>query len=92
MQKKSIPFVQNCYHDIEDEDRAAEYLEDALPILGEVVMSATAVERLIGFLICEMPCDRTESPGRIVTQKLMFSGKLDLFKRLISIIRIRLSS
>ena len=25
MQKKSIPFVQNIYHDIEDEDRAAEY-------------------------------------------------------------------
>lgn len=82
MQKKSIPFVQNIYHDIEDEDRAAEYLDDALPLIGEVVMCATALERSIGSCICEMITDRTDGPGLIVIQKLQFSGKLDLLKRL----------
>lgn len=82
MQKKLTPFVQNLSHEIEDEDRAAEYLADALPLIGEVVMCATAVERSIGFYICEMISDRTEGPGLIVIQKLQFSAKLDLFKRL----------
>ena len=82
MLKKSIPFIQNLSHDIEDEDRAAEYVADALPLIGEVVMCATALERSIGSFICEMITDRTDGPGLIVIQKLQFAGKLDLFKRL----------
>lgn len=82
MQKKLVPFIQNLAHDIEDEDLAAEYLELALPLVGEVVMYATDLERSIGFYICEMITDRTEGPGLIVIQKLQFAAKLDLFKRL----------
>lgn len=81
MQKKLIQFNQNLSHDIEDEDLAADYLELALPLVGEVVMYATDLERSIGFYICEMITDRTQGPGLIVIQKLQFSAKLDLFKR-----------
>lgn len=64
-----------------DEDRAAEYLDDSLPLIGLVVMYFNTVEKSIDAFICEIMSDRTDVPGLIVIQKLMFNAKLDLFKR-----------
>jgi hypothetical protein len=44
-------------------------------------MYFNAVEKSLNSFICEMISDRSDSPGLIVIQKLMFSAKLDLFKR-----------
>jgi len=81
MKTKTRQFVQHLSHEIEDEDRAAAYLDDSLPLIGLVVMYFNAVEKSLDSLICEIISDRTDAPGLIVIQKLMFNAKLDLFKR-----------
>jgi len=81
MKTRTRQFVQHLWHEIEDEDRAEAYLDDSLPLIGLVVMYFNAVEKSLDALICEIICDRTDEPGLIVIQKLMFNAKLDLFRR-----------
>lgn len=81
MKNKIKPFIQHLSHDIEDEDRAEEYLDKSLPLIGLVVMYFNSLEKSLDSLICEDICDRTDAPGLIVIQKLMYAAKVDLFKR-----------
>ncbi len=81
MKIKTKQFVQHLSHEIEDEGRAAEFLYDSLPLIGLVVMYFNTVEKSLDTLLCEIISDRTDVPGLIVIQKLMFNAKLDLFKR-----------
>jgi len=73
--------VQHLSHEIEDEELAEAYLDDSLPLIGLVVMYFNAVEKSLDSIICEIISDRTDAPGLIVIQRLMFNAKLDLFKR-----------
>lgn len=82
MKTKFKKFIQYLSHDIEDEDLAAAYLNDSLPRLGFIVMGFNAIELSLNSFICEIISDRSDEPGLIVIDKLMFSAKLDLFKRL----------
>ena len=81
MKTKTTHLVQHLSHEIEDEDRAEAHLDDSLPLIGLIVMYFNSVEKSLGSLICEIISDRTDEPGLIVIQKLMFNAKLDLFKR-----------
>jgi len=81
MKSRTREFVQHLSHEIDDDDRAEALLDDSLPLIGLVVMYFNAVEKSLDSLICEIISDRTDAPGLIVIQKLMFSAKLDLFKR-----------
>lgn len=81
MKTRTRHFVQHLSHEIEDEDRAVAHLDDSLPLIGLVVMYFNLVEKSLGSLICQIISDRTDEPGLIVIEKLVFSAKLDLFKR-----------
>lgn len=81
MKTRTRQFVQHLSHEIEDEDRAEAHLDDSLPLIGLIVMYFNAVEKSLDSFICEIISDRTDAPGLIVIQKLMFNAKLDLFKR-----------
>ena len=81
MKTKTRQFVQHLAHEIEDQDLAAAHLDDSLPLIGLVVMYFNTVERSLDSQICEIISDRTDTPGFIVIKKLLFSAKLDLFKR-----------
>jgi len=81
MKNRTRKFVQHLSHDIEDEERAEEYLDESLPLIGLVVMYFNSIEKSLDSLICEVISDRTDAPGLIVIQKLMYAAKVDLFKR-----------
>ncbi len=81
MKKRSRTFIQHLSHDIEDEDAAKQYLEDSLPLIGEVVMYFNGLEKQLDSLICEKFSDRTDSIGLIVLYGMSYSSKVDLFKR-----------
>lgn len=81
MKTRTKQFIQHLSHDIEDEDRAEAYLDDSLPLIGLVVMYFNSLEKSLDSFLCEIVCDRTDAPGLIVIQKLMFAAKLDLFQR-----------
>ncbi|ERS90724.1 hypothetical protein Q667_07955 [Marinobacter sp. C1S70] len=38
MKKKLREFTQHLYHEIEDEDKAEEFIDNALPSIGLIVM------------------------------------------------------
>jgi len=81
--KKSIKqFDQYLYHDIEDEDAARKYLDDSLPLVGEVVMYFNGLEKQLDSLLCEAFSDRTDAIGLIVLHGMTYAAKIDLFKRL----------
>ncbi len=81
MKTKTKQFIQNLSHDVEDEEKAEAYLDESLPLVGLVVMYFNVLEKSLDASLCEIISDRTEAPGLIVIQKLMYAAKLDLFKR-----------
>lgn len=81
MKSKLKEFVQHLYHEIEDEDKAEEYLDGALPLIGLIVMYFNGLESSLDSVLCENFTDRTDSTGLIVLNKMNFSAKVDLLKR-----------
>ena len=79
-QKKKI-FEQHLYHEIEDEEKTEEYLENSLPLIGDIVMYFNGLEKSLDRIICEIFTDRTDSTGLIVLHKMNYSTKVELFKR-----------
>jgi uncharacterized protein YutE (UPF0331/DUF86 family) len=81
IKSKLIEFIQHLCHEVGDEEKAEEYLEDALPSIGLIVMYFNALESSLDSVLCENFTDRTDSTGLIVLNQLNFSSKVDLFKR-----------
>jgi hypothetical protein len=81
MKSRTKQFIQHLSHDVEDEDKAEAYLDDSLPLIGLVVMYFNTLEKSLDSCLCEIISDRTDAPGLIVIQKLMYAAKVDLFKR-----------
>ena len=81
MKNRTKQFIQHLSHDIEDKDRAEEYLDESLPLIGLVVMYFNSLEKSLDSFICEIVSDRSDASGLIVIQKLMYAAKVDLFKR-----------
>lgn len=81
MKSRTKQFIQHLSHDIEDEEKAEEYLDDSLLLIGLVVMYFNSLEKSLDSFICEIISDRSDAPGLIVIQKLMYAAKVDLFKR-----------
>ncbi|MDT3322030.1 hypothetical protein Q4Q52_20045 [Shewanella sp. SP1S2-4] len=81
MKNKFIEFQQHLYHDIEDEEKAEEYLDRTIPYIGLIVMYFNSLESDLDSVLCENFTDRTDSPGLIVLNKLNYSSKVDLLKR-----------
>lgn len=77
--KKKIK--QHLYHEIEDEEKAEEYLDTSLPLIGLIVMYFNGLEKSLDNIICEIFTDRSDSIGLIVLHKMTYSTKVDLFKR-----------
>ena len=81
MKTKLIEFMQHLYHDIDDEDKAEEYLENALPFIGLIIMYFNSLESSLDSVLCENFTDRSDITGLIVLNKMGFSAKVDLLKR-----------
>ena len=81
MKQKKKTFEQHLYHEIEDYEKAEEYLDSALPLIGLVVMYFNGLERFLDSIICQIFTDRSDSTGLIVLHKMSYATKVDLFKR-----------
>ena len=81
MKQKKIIFQQHLYHEIENEEKAEEYLGNSLPLIGLIVMYFNGLEKSLDRIICEIFTDGTDATGLIVLHKMSYSTKVDLFKR-----------
>ena len=82
MKSKTKKFNQHLYHEIEDEDLAEEYLAEALPYIGEVIMYFNGLEDDLSSILCEWFTDRTDQMGLVVMGSMAYAAKVDLLKRL----------
>ena len=81
MKTKLKEFIQHLYHDVEDEEKAEKYLDNALPSIGLIVMYFNSLESSLDSVLCENFTDRTDSTGLIVLNKMNYSSKVELLKR-----------
>tara|TARA_R110001592_G_scaffold357208_2_gene660008 strand:- start:736 stop:1287 length:552 start_codon:yes stop_codon:yes gene_type:complete len=81
LKTKLKQFQQHLYHEIEDDEKAEAYLDEALSMIGLVVMYFNSLESSLDSVLCENFTDRTDAPGLIVLNKLNFGSKVELFKR-----------
>lgn len=81
LKSKRIPFQQHLYHEIEDEEKAAEYANKLESSIGAVVMNFSGMEANLNAALCEMFTDRTDSTGLLVLHKMNYLAKVELFKR-----------
>jgi hypothetical protein len=82
LKSKNKLFEQHLWHDIEDEDKAEEYLAEALPFVGEVIMYFNGLEDHLNSFLCEWFTDRTDQMGLVVMGSMAYAAKVELFKRL----------
>lgn len=78
---KLTEFVQHLSHEIDDEEKAEEYIENAIPFIGLIIMYFNSLESSLDSILCENFTDRTDTTGLIVLNKMSFSAKIDLLKR-----------
>ncbi|MES1929522.1 hypothetical protein SADO_09709 [Salinisphaera dokdonensis CL-ES53] len=81
MKTKLKNFIQHLYHEVEDEEKAEEYIDNALPSIGLIVMYFNSLESWLDSILCENFTDRTDSTGLIVLNKMNYNSKIELFKR-----------
>ena len=81
MKIKRKQFIQHLSHEVEDEDKVWEYLDESLPNIGLIVMYFNGLEKLLDQMLCEMFTERTDRTGLIVLQNMQYSSKVNLFGR-----------
>jgi hypothetical protein len=81
MKTKLREFIQHLSHEVEDEEKAEQYLDNALPYIGLIIMYFNSLESTLDSVLCENFTDRTDATGLIVLNKMNYSAKVDLLKR-----------
>ena len=92
MKSKTKDFDQHFHHEINDEEKAEEYLEQALPLIGKVVMYFNGLESELDSFLCEWFTDSTDSMGLVVMGSMSYTAKVNLLKRLSDDLHIMLQA
>lgn len=64
-----------------DIDNAYEYVEELLPLIGEVVLFFNALESDLNDLLCAEISDRTDQRGLLVLHNMGYQSKLELYEQ-----------
>jgi hypothetical protein len=81
LKNRKSPVGQHIIEGVGDTDAAYEYVEELLPLIGEVVLFFNSLESDIDHLICEDISDRTDHKGLLVLHNMMYGTKVDLYER-----------
>ncbi len=88
MKRKTTEFLQHLFHDHNPEDdpvieaQAQRHIDDALPMIGLVVLFFNSLEKAVDSAICDVLTDRSDALGLAVIQGMQYGSKVELFKRL----------
>ena len=81
MKSKNTPVGQYILDGMGDTEFGYEYVEDLVPLIGEVVFSFNGLEATLDHMLCETISDRSDQKGLLVLHNMMYATKVDLFKR-----------
>ena len=84
MKKKYTPVGEYSREGKNVEGPEDEFLEKTAPLIGYIVHRFNTLEDLLNRAICEWICERSDSLGLIVLQKMNYASKVDLLNRLVS--------
>lgn len=59
-----------------------EFLESIAPLIGYIVYEFNSLEEILTSFICQIISDRADDKGLIITHKMAYSQKVELFNRL----------
>jgi hypothetical protein len=81
LKNRKSPIGQYILEGVGDTDDAYEYVEELLPLIGEVVLFFNALESDIDDLICADISDRSDHKGLLVLHNMMYATKVGLYER-----------
>lgn len=81
MKNKKSPVGQYILDGLGDTEESFEYVQDLLPLIGEVILFFNSLESDLDDLICENISDRTDYKGLLVLHNMMYATKVDLYER-----------
>jgi hypothetical protein len=84
MRTKVTPVGQFIADGLGETDNAYEYVQELMPLIGEVVIWFNALESDLDHILCNFISDRTDQKGLLVVANMMYATKLDLFERFAS--------
>jgi len=81
LKSKRAPVGQYIIENLGETDNAYEYVEDLMPLIGEVVLFFNALESDLDGDLCKTISDRSDQKGLLVLHNMMYATKVDLFQR-----------
>lgn len=81
MKNERKPVGQYILDEIGDVENSDSYIEELLPLIGEVVLFFNGLESSLDHHLCEAISDRSDQQGLLVLHNLVYATKVDLFQR-----------
>jgi hypothetical protein len=81
MKNKRALVGQHILDGMGDIELGYEYVENLMPLIGEVVLAFNGLEATLDSLLCETISDRSDQKGLLVLHNMMYATKVDLYKR-----------
>jgi len=81
MKSKKVQVGQYAFETKYLEGDNEEFLESIAPLIGYIVYEFNSLEERLTSFICQLISDRSDDQGLILTYKMTYSAKVDLFDR-----------
>lgn len=81
MKNRRSPVGQYFIEGLGDTEDAFQYVENLLPLIGEVILFFNSLESDLDSVICEIISDRTDLKGLLVLHNMMYATKVELYER-----------
>jgi septin family protein len=81
LKNRKSPVGQYIIEGMGDTEDAYEYVQELLPLIGEVILFFNSLESDLDHIICENISDRTDHKGLLVLHTMMYATKVELYER-----------
>jgi len=81
LKNRKSPVGQYILDGLGDTEEAYDYVQNLLPLIGEVILFFNSLEFDLDEVICENISDRTDHKGLLVLHNMMYATKVDLYER-----------
>ena len=81
MKNKRVPVGQYTIENLGGTENSYDRIEELMPLIGEIVTYFNTLEAALDDCICSAISDRSDQKGLLVLSNMMYSTKVDLYKK-----------
>ena len=81
MKQRTSPVGQYILEGLGEIENAHDYIEQLVPLIGEVVLYFNSLESSLDSCLCAFISDRSDQKGLLVLHKMNYKTKVDLYER-----------